>query len=259
MSIREKTINNLDVRKTGFSVDKIDASIPRPLPRTYNHFMLITAKPRQGKTTLMYSLLVYRKSPYYRKFDKVYVFSPSLGTADRDKLKKLDPEQKFKEMTEDNLQKVYDEIEGSGERILILADDVVNDVKRNFGVEKMLCKMMMNRRHICGQAEDGEGAGLSMWMTTQVFNKMPRALRATADYYILFKSSNKKELETLFDEVILLEKSQFEEMLRYVFGQKFNFLLIDTNEDYKNMYHKNLNKRLIFPAMEEEHILMSEL
>ena len=34
MSIREKTINNLDVRKTGFSVDKIDASIPRPLPRT---------------------------------------------------------------------------------------------------------------------------------------------------------------------------------------------------------------------------------
>tara|TARA_R110000787_G_C13053312_1_gene406822 strand:- start:141 stop:494 length:354 start_codon:yes stop_codon:yes gene_type:complete len=112
--------------------------------------------------------------------------------------------------------------------------------------------MMMNRRHICGQAEDGEGAGLSMWMTTQVFNKMPRALRATADYYIMFKSSNKKELETLFDEVILLQKDQFEEMCRYVFCDKFNFLLIDTNEDYKNMYHKNLNKRLIFPHMEEE-------
>jgi hypothetical protein len=62
--------------------------------------MLITAKPRQGKTTLMYSLLVYRKSPYYRKFDKVYVFSPSLGTADKDRLKKLAPEQKYKELTD---------------------------------------------------------------------------------------------------------------------------------------------------------------
>ena len=251
MSIREKTLNDLDVKKTGFSVDKIDSSIPKPLPRTYNHFLLITAKPRQGKTTLMYSLLVYRKSPYYRKFDKVFVFSPSLGTADKDKLKKLAPEQKYKELTLDALTEVYEAIEGSGERVLIIADDVVNDVKKNAGVEKMLCKMMMNRRHICGQAEDGEGAGLSMWMTTQVFNKMPRALRATAYYYILFKSSNKKELETLFDEVILLQKDEFDEMLRYVFNQKFNFLLIDTNEDYKNMDHKNLNKRLIFPHLED--------
>ena len=252
MSIREKTINDLDVKKTGFSVDRIDASIPKPLPRTYNHFLLITAKPRQGKTTLMYSLLVYRKSPYYRKFDKVYVFSPSLGTADKDRLKKLAPEQKFKELTEESLMKVYEEIEGSGERILILADDVVNDVKKNVGVEKLLCKMMMNRRHICGQADDGEGAGLSMWMTTQVFNKLPRALRATADYYIMFKSSNKKEIDTLFDEVILLQRNQFDEMMKYVFTDKFNFLLIDTNEDYRNMYHKNLNKRLIFPQMEDE-------
>ena len=47
-------------------------------------------------------------------------------------------------------------------------------------------------------------------------------------------------------------KEEFEEMLRYVFNEKFNFLLIDTNEDFKNMYHKNLNKRLIFPHMEEE-------
>ena len=252
MSIREKTINDLDVKKTGFSVDRIDASIPKPLPRTYNHFLLITAKPRQGKTTLMYSLLVYKKSPYYRKFDKVYVFSPSLGTADKDRLKKLAPEQKFKELTEESLMKVYEEIEGSGERILILADDVVNDVKKNPGVEKLLCKMMMNRRHICGQADDGEGAGLSMWMTTQVFNKLPRALRATADYYIMFKSSNKKEIDTLFDEVILLQRNQFDEMMKYVFTDKFNFLLIDTNEDYRNMYHKNLNKRLIFPQMEDE-------
>ena len=42
-------------------------------------------------------------------------------------------------------------------------------------------------------------------------------------------------------------------MCRYVFCDKFNFLLIDTNEDFRNMYHKNLNKRLVFPHMELEY------
>ena len=47
MSITEERINGLEVKKTSFSVDKRDATIPKPLPRTYNHFLLITAKPRQ--------------------------------------------------------------------------------------------------------------------------------------------------------------------------------------------------------------------
>ena len=254
MSIREEKINDLEVKKTAFGVDKRDASIPKPLPRTYNHFLLITAKPRQGKTTLMYSLLTYRKSPYYRKFDKVYVFSPSLATSKDNRLKSIAEEQKYMNMNEANLQKVYDEIEGSGERILILADDVVNDVKKDMGVQNLLNKMMMKRRHICGPSDDGDGCGLSMWMTTQVFNKLPRPLRATADFHIVFKTTNKKELDTIFDEIVLLPRKTFDEMNKYVFDDKHNFILIDTNERYDRMYHKNLNKRLVFAEMEEPTI-----
>jgi hypothetical protein len=244
--ITEEKINGLEVKKTSFSVDKVDASIPKPLPRTFNHFLLITAKPRQGKTTLMFSLLSFRKSPYYRKFDKVYVFSPSLATSKEDRLKSIPKERKFPTLTEENLQSVYDEIEGQGERVLLLMDDVVNDISKNSGVLPLLNKMMMNRRHICGRDEDGEGCGLSMWLTTQVFNKLPRSLRATADYHIIFKSTNKKELDTIFDEIILVPRDLFNDMTKYVFDEKFNFLLIDTNEAYDKMYHKNLNKRLVF-------------
>jgi len=246
MSISEEKINGLEVKKTSFSVDKKDASIPKPLPRTYNHFLLITAKPRQGKTTLMFSLLTFRKSPYYRKFDKIFVFSPSLATSKTDRLKSVPKERKFTNLTEENLQSVYDEIDGQGERVLLLMDDVVNDITKNSGVLPLLNKMMMNRRHVCGTDEDGEGCGLSLWLTTQVFNKVPRALRATADYHIIFKSTNKKELDTIFDEIILTPRTLFDEMTKYVFSDKHNFLLIDTNESYENMYHKNLNKRLIF-------------
>ena len=257
-NITEQTLNDLEVKKTSFGVDKKDASIPKPLPRTYNHFLLITAKPRQGKTTLMYSLLTFRKSPYYKKFDTIYVFSPSLGTSKDDRLKSVSQKQKFVELNEANLQSVYDEIEGSGKRVLLLCDDVVNDVRKNIGVEKLLCKMMMNRRHICGCDDDGEGCGLSMWMTTQVFNKMPRALRATADYHILFKSTNKKELETIYDEVVLLPKDLWEETQRYVFDGKHNFMLIDTNENYDKMYHKNLNKRLVFSQLDPDYLPLAK-
>ena len=125
-------------------------------------------------------------------------------------------------------------------------DDVVNDITKNSGVLPLLNKMMMNRRHICGQDDDGEGCGLSMWMTTQVFNKVPRALRATADYHIIFKSTNKKELDTIFDEIILVPRPLYDDITKYVFDDKHNFLLIDTNESYDKMYHKNLNKRLVF-------------
>ena len=194
----------------------------------------------------MYSLLTFRKSPYYRKFDKVYIFSPSLATSKEDRLKSVPKAQKYTTLNEENLQKVYEEIEGQGERVLLLMDDVVNDITKNSGVLPLLNKMMMNRRHLCGQDEDGEGCGLSMWLTTQVFNKVPRALRATADYHIIFKSTNKKELDTIFDEIILVPRNLFDDITKYVFDDKHNFLLIDTNESYENMYHKNLNKRLVF-------------
>ena len=254
-TIREEKINGLEVKKTSFSVDKKDATIPKPLPRTYNHFLLITAKPRQGKTTLMFSLLTFRKSPYYRKFDKVYVFSPSLATSKEDRLKSVPKERKYPTLNEETLQKVYDEIEGQGERVLLLMDDVVNDITKNSGVLPLLNKMMMNRRHLCGQDDDGEGCGLSMWMTTQVFNKVPRALRATADYHIIFKSTNKKELDTIFDEIILVPRPLFDDITKYVFDDKHNFLLIDTNESYDKMYHKNLNKRLVFSSEDVPEII----
>ena len=257
--VKEKTINELEVHKTPFSVDKKDASIPKPLPRTYNHFLLITAKPRSGKTTLMYSLLTFRKSPYYRKFDKVFIFSPSLATTKDDRLKTIPMEQRYPELTLESLEGVYNEIEGSGERILLLIDDCVNDVKKNVGVEKFLAKIAMNRRHICGSDEDGEGAGVSVWMTTQVFNKLPRAIRACADYHIIFKTTNKKELETLFEEVITTDKELFAEMIKYVFSGKYDFLLIDTNQNQNKMYYKNLNRQLVFPELDEEEEVFNSL
>ena len=234
----------IKIRSFKFSCDCRDKNIPAPLPNTYNHCMMITAKPKQGKTTLIYNLLTKQRgaSPYYHKFDKIYIFSPSMKTIDDDPFENLADEQKFATMDMPSLMRVHDEIVDCGERILIIADDVVMDIAKDKDVNKLLTKMMMNRRHICGKNDDGDGAGLSMWITTQVFNKMPRPIRATASHHIIFKTSNKKELATIYDELILLDKKDFEVLLRYVYGDKFNFLYINTDEDFEKQYHKNFNQ-----------------
>ena len=165
-----------------------------------------------------------------------------MKTIDDDPFENLADEQKFATMDMASLMRVHDEIVDCGERILIIADDVVMDIAKDKDVNKLLTKMMMNRRHICGKNDDGDGAGLSMWITTQVFNKMPRPIRATASHHIIFKTSNKKELATIYDELILLDKKDFEVLLRYVYGDKFNFLYINTDEDFEKQYHKNFNQ-----------------
>ena len=106
--------NKIVIRKFNFTCDGTDDSIPAPLPRTYNHFMVITAKPKQGKTTLIYNLLTKKNKLYNKKFDKIFIFSPSLKTIDDDPFSELEDDQKFSELNLVNLQQVYDEVEDSG-------------------------------------------------------------------------------------------------------------------------------------------------
>ena len=242
-----------NITKFKFSCDEKDGDLCKAnLPATFNHMWVITAKPRQGKSTYIYNLLTKQNkaSPYYRKFDKIYIFSPSLKTIDDDPFETIPDEQKFYQMTGENLQEVYDEIEDSGERVLIIADDVVNDLKKDMSAQTMLCKMMMNRRHICG-ASGGDSCGFSLLITTQVYNRLKRPLRACASHYTIFKTTNKKELETIYDELMLMDKKLFESLLKYVFDKKYTSLYIDTDKEFDKMYHKNFN-RLIMPNSDED-------
>ena len=59
------------------------------------------------------------------------------------------------------MEGVLDEIRDSGEKVLFIMDVVVNDMKKEARLEKLLCKVLMNRRHQCGS-----GGSLSVWITT---------------------------------------------------------------------------------------------
>lgn len=227
----------LCISKFKFSCDEIDESIPLPLPQMLNFFMLICGRPGSGKTTLILNLIAKRGKMYNKKFDRIFVFSPSLLTLDDNPFEDLPEEQTSTELTEEILESSLALINGTGEKVLFILDDVVNDIKRTSSIQNTLSRMLMNRRHLAGA-----GGSCSFIITTQVYNKIPAPIRKTASHIIIFHTKNKKELDTIFDELIIIPQKEFYQILQYCFDKKNNFLYIDTNKGYNEMFHKNFNK-----------------
>ena len=84
MRIIEKGCDpSIKLAKFKFNCDECDKSIPNPLPQSLNHFMMIVVKPGSSKTTLIMNMICKRGKMYNKKFDRIYLFSPSLGTIRR--------------------------------------------------------------------------------------------------------------------------------------------------------------------------------
>ena len=228
--------NKIVLSKFNFSCDDIDESIPKPLPQMLNFFLLICGRPGSGKTTLILNLICKRGKMYNKKFDKIFVFSPSLLTLKDNPFEDLPEDQMDTELTEENLTQALENIKESGEKCLFILDDVVNDMKKSTALQNLLSKMLMNRRHLAGA-----GGSCSFIITTQVYNKIPAPIRKTASHIIIFHTKNKKELDTIFDELIIIPQKDFYEILKYCFDKKNHFLYIDTNKSYDKMFHKNFN------------------
>ena len=234
--------------KFKFNCDEVDSSVPKPLPQNLNHFMLIVGKPGSSKTTLLLNLMCKRGKMYNKKFDKVYLFSPSLGSIDDCPFEELPDDQKYEELSYEILSGVLEEIKDSGEKVLFIMDDVVNDMKKEFRLEKLLCKVLMNRRHQCGS-----NGSLSVWITTQVYNRVPAPVRKCASQLVMYETKNRMELDSLFNEVIVgLKKDEWYQLLKYVWDKKFNFLFLDSTRPFNQMYHKNFNNLHITTELDSQ-------
>ena len=67
---------------------------------------------------------------YNKRFDLVYVVSPSLKTAKDDPFECLPDDQIEQELTVDFLQRFEEEVSESGKKVLLILDDVVNDIRK---------------------------------------------------------------------------------------------------------------------------------
>jgi len=230
------------IRKFDFSCDDEDCKIPEPLPRK-SFSMLICGLPGQGKTNLILALTTIQNKAFNKRFDRLFIISPSLTTIKGDDPFELIPDnQKFKEATLDNLDNILGQIDNSGEKVLLILDDVISDVrgKGKGDIENKLQKIFFNRRHLCGA-----GGSCSIIATSQTYNKICPKLRKTASHYILFANRQKKEQKSIFEEIILIPEKEYNDVLKYTYDKKHNFMYIDTTKGQDEMLHKNFNRLVV--------------
>ena len=241
-SIEEKEYDKkIVISGQKFTCDDIDDTIPAPLPQKGGFAMIIVGKPGMGKTSLILSLVCKQGKAFNRKFDKVYVFSPSLITMEDDPFELIPEEQKFEEVTMENLDEVLEDMKDSSEKSLLILDDVIADIrgKGKGAIENKLQKIFFNRRHLCGA-----GGSCSIIATSQTYNKIDPKLRKTASQLVQYKPV-KKEVENIYDDIIQIPKKEFYDVCKYIYDKKHNFMYIDTQLPEDKMIHKNFNQLII--------------
>ena len=178
---------------------------------------LVIGKPGSGKTNLLFSL--FKSKKLFRKvFDKVFLFQPSLSRASmKDKIfDSLPEEQKYDELTLENLQMVDDMFDADGNNCIIM-DDMGAYLKDN-ATRKLLKEMVYNRRH----------KHLSIFFLVQTWFSIEKDLRKLFSNMFIFRVS-KNELTNIFEEVIEQKKEIITDLSKLVYDVPYNFLFINTD------------------------------
>lgn len=214
-----------------FHCDNALGDIPAPLPCT-NFAMGIFGIPGSGKTSALISMLTARKpnKVYRGVFENVFFIMPPHSRASlANTIFEDHPEEKvYDDLTEEVLHEILEkskEDADEGCNSLIIIDDCTANLKDK-SVEKLLRKIIFNRRHY----------HISIIILAQNYNSMPLALRKTLSHFICFRPANKKEIESIFSELVFKPKSVADEIIAYVFKEKRDFLYGDasTGKLYRN-------------------------
>lgn len=190
---------------------------------------LFIGRPKSGKTSLLYSFFKSREI-FKNTFDKIFLFQPEQSRASmKDKLfDKIPDEQKYNELNLENLNDVEDNL--SEYNNVILFDDMTAYLKDG-EIKKKLKELVFNRRH----------KHLSIIFLVQTYLSIEKDIRKLFSNLFVFKCS-KKEMETIFDELVELPKDYILPIMKVVYDKPYQYLFINT--DTQRLF-KNFDEILI--------------
>lgn len=219
-----------------FSCDNcLGTHIPTVLPS--QHFAwCFSGKAGSGKTSLLMSLLCGKgKARVYRKvYDHVHLIAPShsLASMKKDYFKNHPKDRVHNELTGDILNKIKEEAKELREdekgNTLIVIDDMAVYLKNKY-VIKELGDIIANRRHY----------GISLAILIQSYLFLPLIIRKQLTHLCMWKPTNRKEMESVFGELIYLDKESCNKLHKFVFRDKYDFLYLDVNNQHP--FHRNFN------------------
>ena len=231
----EENENNkkFKIKPVKYNSDATNDKVLYPLPNGPS-FLAFIGKPKSGKTTVMLNFLV-RRAYYLKRFDKVFVFSPSIMVSlDKEHpLHELPEEQLHTELTYENLLNAMNSIYNSKKRVLFILDDVYTSFQGS--ILSLVAKLCFNRRHLTTK-------GISCWVSAQTFPQLHLKLRKNISDLFIFQTQNEREIEVIRKEFIpFLENDEFHELLDYIFDKPHNYLYLKCNFQPEDMFFKNLN------------------
>ena len=85
---------------------------------------------------------------------------------------------------------------------------------------------------------------MSFWILIQRLIDAPTVLRESITHFVLFRPTNKREIELVSNEYLPVAKSKVQDMLDFVYDKKYNFLMIDMSLRYSGnfLYYKNFDE-----------------
>lgn len=185
---------------------------------------LVVGKPGSGKTNLMYSFL--KSKELLRKvYDKIFVFQPSKSreSMEDDIFAMIPDDQRYDELTLENLEACIDSLEPDGCNMIVF-DDMTAYLKDN-EIQKRLREIMYNRRHM----------HVSIFMLVQTYKSVPPPIRKNMNNIILFKCS-RAEMQDVFNELMDTRKDHVDSLIRFVFKKPHDYMFchVETQRMWRN-------------------------
>jgi len=207
--------------------------ISEPLPNR-SFFMVVTGPGGSGKTNLIQNL--FRRARNYRNYFKAFhnlvMIAPPASRASLQKdvfdcpgILECD------ELSGDCLNEVKEQVEAEsreGFRTCMIIDDMASSLKDK-DVIRELSNLINNRRHY----------RLSIILIVPYYNSIPLQVRRPITAIAIFHPNNKRELDSVFSELIPLSKEKTQEVSDYVYDSRHNFMFIDVET---GKIHKNFNQ-----------------
>lgn len=202
------------------------------------HAAVFQGKKGSGKTMLLGNLLT-RGEFYGDYFDQIFLFAGSCD--DIFDLIGIPDENIFRDDTQwnDELQKILDDcltdVKTNGndkaKKTLVIFEDVIAHGKF-MRRSKQFGECFTNHRHY----------GISTWITSQSYTRVPRYCRLQADVIFYFKGTH-SERQLILDEYepSCITKKQFEALVNYAVSEDYAFLTLMSSKHERERFRKNLD------------------
>ena len=202
------------------------------VPNRNGFIWVLTGSGGSGKTSLLLNFFK-RKELYRSKFHNIFYICPMSSFLSVQKHPFSNHDKVYHELTVEVLEGIYSQLcemkesNEDQEYNMIVIDDMASSLKEN-DIQKSLNKMLIKARHL----------NCAFIFTLQSYFYFPKMLRKQITNITMFKSKNVEEANTIFNELLNMNKDDALKLYNYVFSEPYAHLDIDTvdNKIYKNFH-----------------------